>query len=371
MTHMVSDSKISWEEYCAREIALLQPILASFGFSIDATQPHISGERFLMHAVTTTSGKKIILLGTSSDGTKVVIKAAKDAAGKKELTHERNCRDILKKLDFAGEVFHTPKEVAYIQQSGYIITVQRFIDQPCSFLERPLEEQFTLALKAFKGQESAHATTFKHRKLIGKIFGIRNKDVYLNTFSMFEKSITEANLAVPDINTVLSEAKVSLTQNQEIIEQYSGFLTHTDFVPHNIRISADNTIYLLDHSSLTFGNKYEGWARFINFMTLYNPPLQQALETYVHDNRAPEEAVSLRMMRIYRLGEILYYYMRTLPKSDGDLLRLNTARIHFWKEVLSCVLTKKEVPQHIITAYTTVRDTLRTEDEKKRQQGLH
>jgi hypothetical protein len=365
------DSKTAWEEYCKSEIAVLTPIVQSHGITLDEVQPHISGERFLMQAVTTSSGKKLILLGKQADGSKVVIKAANDAAGIKELEHERSCRLILQKLDFAGEVFHTPKEITHLRKNGYVINVQRFIDQKCSFLDRPQAEQFSLALRAFKGQESAHATTYKHRKLIAKVFDIRDKNIYLKMFSQFKEQITSAMNNDTQISSALNEAENTLRSNELIIEQYSGFLTHTDFVPHNIRISQDGTIFLLDHSSLTFGNKYEGWARFINFMTLYNPPLQKALEKYVRENRTQEELISLRMMRIYRLGEIIYYYVRTLPKSSGDLLLLNTARIHFWKDVLSNVQKQKEIPQNVIDSYIKMRDSLRSEEEKRRQSGLH
>jgi hypothetical protein len=367
----LTDSKTAWEEYCKREIAVLTPILRLQGIHLDEAQPHISGERFLMQAVTTSSGRKLILLGKQADGSKVVVKAANDAEGIKELEHERNCRLILQKLDFAGEVFHTPQEILHMQKDGYTINVQRFIDQTCSFLDRPQAEQFSLALKAFKGQESAHATTFKHRKLIAKAFDMRDKKTYLQMFAQFAEGITHAMNNDADISSTLADAQEVLRSNQTIIEQYSGFLTHTDFVPHNIRVSEEGIIYLLDHSSLTFGNKYEGWARFINFMALHNPPLQKALEQYVRDNRTEEESVSLRMMRIYRLGEIMYYYVRTLPKSSGDLLKLNTARIHFWKNVLLCVQKQEEVPQEIIDSYTKMRDSLRSEEEKKRQLGLH
>lgn len=365
-----SNAQLTWEAYCENELSLLRPLLYAHGFTLNDIQPHIIGERFLMHAITTTSGKKMILLGSKTDGTKVVIKVTNDAQGIKELEHERICRKVLTQLDFAAKIFHTPEEIAYIHERGYTITIQKFIDQEQSFLERPLASQFGFALQGFKEQESAHAATFKHRKVIEGTFGIRNAETYLATFASFRKNITAALSQENDINRLLQTAEQELVKNKIYIEQYSSFLTHTDFVPHNIRISG-NIIYLLDYSSLTFGNKYEGWARFINFMTLYNPPLQKALEKYVQDNRTQEETISLRMMRIYRLGEIIWYYTQTLQKSSDDLLKLNTERVHFWAKVLSYVLTDQEVPDHVIAAYTTIRDALRSNDEKKRQQGLH
>ncbi len=364
------DPKTAWETYCTEELALLTPVLTARGYSLDSEQKHMQGERYLMHAVTTTSGRKLILSGTISDGTKVIIKATRDGAGKKEIEHERMCRDFLKKIDFAGEVFHTPKEIKFFETEGFTITIQRFIPQECSFLERPITEQFFLALRAFKGQESAHATTAKHRRAVTKIYGMRDAQVYQNTFdSFYEKIATSLGDTHPVCDT-LSHAREVLTKHTKTIEQYCGFLSHTDFVPHNIRIQHD-TIYLLDFSSLTFGNKYEGWARFINFMSLYNPALQKMLEQYVRENRTPEESVSLRMMRVYRLGEILWYYTRATEQSTGDLHSLNTARIAFWHTILQHVLSETDVPPSVIETYTCARDILRSADEKKRQIGLH
>jgi len=362
--------KRAWGIYCNQEIAVLEPILKKHGYALELLQPHIAGERYLMHAVTTTSGKKLILLGKNAEGARVVIKATRDSSGKNELIHERTCRTLLNDIDFAGEVFHTPSETDFIKENGFVISIQLFIEQSCSFLERPIKDQFDFALRAFKGQESAHATTSKHRARVAGVFGIRDTKIYLSAFNTF---ITNMKGVLPermDIHTLFCTALQILEKEKVSIEQYTGFLTHTDFVPHNFRIS-ENTIYLLDHSSLTFGNKYEGWARFVNFMTLYNPPLEQALVTYVKENRTEEESVSLKMMRIYRLGEIIWYYARTLEKSIDNLHRLNTARIDFWSTVLSHILNDKPVPYSVISTYTHTRDTLRSDDEKKRQQGLH
>ncbi len=366
----LTNPKIAWETYCAQEIALLHPILKGRGYSLDTIQPHIAGERYLMHAVTTTSGKKLILLGSDALGTRVVIKATRDAEGEAELMHERTCRTLLTEMDFAGEVFHTPREVAFICEGGFVISIQLFIEQACTFLERPLAEQFNFALSAFKGQESAHATTSKHRARVAGVFGIRNATTYLHAFATFCANI---KIALPNnkhLHALIDEADGVLRREQPVIEQYTGFLTHTDFVPHNIRIY-ENTMYLLDYSSLIFGNKYEGWARFINFMTLYNPELEEALITYVRNNRTPEESLALRMMRVYRLGQIIWYYVQTLDKSTDNLKILNTARVEFWSAVLSHVLKDERTPSHVIHTYIQTRDTLRSDDEKRRQQGLH
>ncbi len=365
-----NNDKTTWESYCHDELIVIAPILNRHGYVLDEMQPHLQGERYLMNAITTTSGKKLILLGKDPSEKRVVIKVSREKHGIDEIKHEKMCRTILTKIDFARDVFNTPREVAYIEEGGYVIRIQEFIEQTCAFLERPLRDQFSFALSAFKGQEGAHATTYKHHAFIANVFGVRTGDTYLNSFAKFKTNIALTFPHEMNITTTLNTAFEILTAGEKTTDQYCGFLTHTDFVPHNIRIMND-TIYLLDHSSITFGNKYEGWARFINFMTLYNPPLQHALEQYVRDNRTKEESDSLRLMRIYRLGEIIWYYVRTLEKSSDSLFELNTTRIYFWNTVLSLVLKREEVSQSIIDAYKAKRDSLRSDEEKERQINLH
>jgi hypothetical protein len=235
---------------------------------------------------------------------------------------------------------------------------------------RPTKEQFSLALKAFKAQESAHATTYRHRRFVSKTFGEKTFNDYLDAFEGFREHLIRAFPEKRALHEILGRARELLENHRDIIEQYSGFLTHTDFVPHNFRVMKDN-IYLLDHSSIRFGNKYEGWARLVNFMTLHNPELSKALIEYVKNNRTPEELLSLKLMRLYRLVEIIFYYTNTLSKSSGDLLKLNQARVEFWTRVLEAVLNDEPVSENTVEEYKKTRDSLRSEDEKKRQVGLH
>lgn len=363
-----NNPKAEWEAYKMQELARVVPILTQHGFTLEKDQPHISGERHLMHAVTTTSGRKLILLGRRiSDDMRVVVKATSDSGGVRELEHERMCRSMLHKLNFAYDTFHSPEEVACLQSEEMYVSIQKFIPQSKTFLERSLEEQCTLALRAFKAQESAHATTHKHIAQIKRVFESYDAKRYLNTFEDFEKNSIRA---FPEKKEIFTSAKNVLHAGEKRIEQYCGFLTHTDFVPHNMRIH-DDTIYLLDFSSLRFGNKYEGWARFLNFMTLYNHALEAALITYVKDNRAQEELETLRLMRIYRLGEIIYYYVRAREKSVDNLKKLNGARIEFWTSVLNHQLEQTALPEKTRADYIRVREELRDPEEKRRQVGLH
>lgn len=349
-----------WEEYRERELTGLRPILKELGYELQERQPHLGGERHLTKPL--ESGRKLVLLGRHNDGMHVVIKASSEAGGIKEIEHERTCREILEKISFAYQTFLSPKELLFVHRRPYAILVTEFIEQERPFIERPVEEQCALALKAFKAQESAHATTYEHVRVITKTFGEMRAADYIEKIRRYAQQVKPY--------AALDAAAEFLSHNAQTLEQYGGFLTHWDFTPQNIRVK-DGNIYLLDHSSLHFGNKYEGWARFINFMALYRPPLAQALMQYVCDNRAPEESLALKLMRVYRLAELIRYYTGWLPATEGNLHDLALARIAFWSEVLKAVLEDLEVPAAVIESYKKTRDSLRSEEEKNRQVGLH
>lgn len=359
-----------WERYVGHEMARVKPLLEDWGYTLDANQPHLRGERFLMRALTTTSGKKLILLGHTEMGTRVVIKATSDSAGKQELMHERECRRVLHQIRFAYDTFFSPEEVLFTTQNDLMISIQKYVPHERPFLERPTPEQFSLALKAFKAQESAHATTYEHERLISRTFGSIDADGYLRTFREFGERCTTALHLDQTLAGTYAEALHKLECGKHTIEQYCGFLTHVDFVPHNFRVNG-NEIYLLDHSSLRFGNKYEGWARFLNFMMLYNRELEDALLFYVRENRSAGELESLNLMRIYRLGEIICYYVETLAHVTADLHHLNIKRVQFWHHALRAQLNGTRLQTSLIEIYRHERDALRSDDEKERQVGLH
>ena len=81
--------------------------------------------------------------------------------------------------------------------------------------------------------------------------------------------------------------------------------------------------------------------------------------------------MSLKLLRIYRLLELIHYYVGWLERTDGNLHQLARARIMFWTTVLDRVLNDAKVPSSVIGVYKNMRDTLRSADEKKRQQTLH
>jgi len=339
------------------ELTKVAPMLAGMGYTLEALQPHIAGERALTGPI--GGGHKLLLLGHDTAGTRVVIKISRDPRAVAEMRHERVCRDLLESIKFASEVFNTPKEILFEKHGGYTVLVTEFVAQDMAFLERSLQEQFSLALAAFKAQEGAHATTYEHARAIVDTFGEMRSADYLLKLREYARETQGLDTAVAFVE-----------KNTETLEQYCGFLTHWDFTPQNIRV-LQGKIYLLDHSSLRFGNKYEGWARFINFMELYNPPLAHALVQYVKDNRTPEESVALKVMRVYRLAELMRYYIGWLPRTKDTLHQLAQARIAFWSDVLVAVLEDSEVSPTLVEEYKKTRDSLRSEEEKQRQQGLH
>ena len=353
------------------ELRVADTILSELGFSLDEYQPHISGERSLMGAITTKSGKKLILLGKrKSDAKRVVIKISADTEGKQEIQQERIAREALKNIIFSYKVFFSPEEILFKKVGKYSISIQEYINQKCTFLERPLEEQFSLALRAFKAQESAHSVTYGHKKATGRTFAYVNSSWYIESYEKFKENICRKLPENKKLHLLLQKGFEILTQSKERIEQYCNFLTHTDFVPHNFRV-IENNIYLLDHSSLRFGNKYECWARFLNFMTLHNRPLEEACLFYIKNNRTKEEYQSLQLMRIYRLGEIIWYYTNLLEKTSGDLHTLTNLRIDFWTSVLEATLKKERVDEKIVNEYKNKRDSLRSDEEKERQKIIH
>lgn len=351
----------NWESYRERELSRLSPVLKGLGYALEAEQPHIRGER----ALTGSGARKLVLLGTDNTGRRAVIKASSERAGKEEMARERRSREVLERIGFAYQTFLSPKELFWGSRGGMAVLITEFIEQDRPFLERPVEEQFAFALAAFKAQESAHATTSSHLSFVRNFFGEMGGEGYVRQASAYARDIAGEAPQGP-----VARAVALLKDHRHTLDQYGGFLTHWDFTPQNFRIR-NGEMYLLDHYSIRFGNKYEGWARFINFMELYNPPLARALLRYVRDNRTPEESLSLKLMRLYRLLELIRYYVLWLPKTEGNLNDLARARIAFWSGALSCVLEDKEVPPESVSAYIRTRDRLRSEDEKRRQVGLH
>lgn len=348
--------KQQWHEFKTRELSAVTPLLAELGFVLDIEQVHISGERYLHRP------HKLVLTGVrAADQLRVVIKASSHPEGVREIRRERACRTILHSLEFAYRTFLFPEELLYIKSGGHTIFVTAYIEQTRGFLEHSLRDQFFLAMRAFEMQEGAHAVTSSHIHKVHSEFDLYGAKEYLDAFASFQNSMPT--------DATMQHAHAFLANSRETLELYCGFLTHDDFVPHNIRVKGTD-IYLLDHTALHFGNKYEGWARFLNFMTLYNRPLEIALTDYVLNNRGTQEYASLCLMRAYKIGFLLQFYTASLEKTSGDLHTLTQKRLQFWTQALEAILNNTPLLDEVIENYKRSRDTLRSSEEKRRQREL-
>lgn len=366
------DAKGAWEEYRARELRSATPFLDTLGFILDEKQVHIGGERYLMAGARDVGGggQKLVLTGRrKDDNLQVIIKVSSDPAGMREIEREHDARSILRTIEFAVRAFHSPKELLYTKEGRYRIYVTTYVKESVPFFDHSLDEQFFLALHALETQEGVHATTRDHASRIKNVFGIADVDTYLASYHAFAQGAEQANPDDAAMARALARGEEFLHAHRVVIERYSGFLTHADFVPNNMRVSG-NEIYLLDYASMYFGNKYESWARFINFMIQHNTALEHLLVRYVRENRGAEEYLSLRLMRVYKIGFLLRYYSRALNESAGDLHTLTLERIRFWTEALSAVLEDRPVSPEFIEHYWSRMERLRSEEEKDRQRQM-
>lgn len=347
------------------ELGAIERLLSPLGFTLDVHQPFMSGERFLME------GGKRVLAGTRvSDGLPVVIKASRHADGRLEIESEKKARDLMQSLPFADRSIALPEELYFGHEGGYVFLIMRFISQERVFAARPLTEQFFIALNAFEAQESFHATTFEHMRAVKKVFPVLSSREYIDHAEQLRAAIVARR---PALEPMLAEATASIAAGRDTIDRHAGYLTHTDFVPHNFRLNG-HTLYMLDcvpsWTTIHFGNKYEGWARFLNYMALHSPGLEVLLTRYIRENRSHDEYTALRLMRAYKILFLLDYYTRALQNTTGDLHELTERRIEFWSEMLMAVLADTALPQNVRELYVSARDRLRSAEEKERQRDF-
>lgn len=348
------------------EFSAISALLAPLGFSLEEHQPYVSGERYLM------AGGKLVLAGVREDGTKAIIKTSRHKDGKKEIESEKRSRDLMQSLSFAERKILIPEELYYGANGEYVFLITRFIPQDKVFAAHTVEEQFFIALSAFEAQESFHATTYEHVRTVKDVFPVLSAAEYLRDFERLKESTLRL---YPDesLRAVLESAGAFLKENRRTIDRYASCLTHTDFVPHNFRL-AEHTLYMLDcvpnYATVHFGNRYEGWARFLNYMLVHSPELERLLVEYVRRVRGESEYLSLRLMRVYKIAFLLEYYARALAKTTGDLHTLTLARIAYWREALLAILEERPLPREVTEKYVATRNILRSAEEKERQRDF-
>ncbi len=342
----------------------LTEALASSGITLDEAQPHISGERFLL------SPAKLVLLGKDREGRQVVIKASntKGQRGIEEITQEKKIRDTLGRINFAKDSLLIPEERLFTSANGYTILATDFIEQERIFIKHSLEEQFFLILRAFEAQEALHATTYEHVRQVAPIFKSTTPEQYCANFSSFRLQI-EMNYPDSELTLSFTRGEEILKENISVLSRYANYLSHTDFVPHNMRVK-NRSVYILDQVAIEFANKYEGWARLLNYMIVHNPALERLLALHLAKNRSADENLDLKLMRIYKAGFLLNYYASVLPKTEGNLRALTLERLGLWTHILEALLEGREVESKFVEEYKNRRGELRTEEEKERQRDF-
>ncbi len=353
-------TKKHWRDIFKDDLIEITPLVERLGFSLDDSQTHLSGERFLM------TRNKLVLSGKKlSDDTPVIIKVAKHPEGRKEIEKEKRARDTLLSVAFSKESLLFPTEILYQHHKEWVLLVTEYIPQKKVFVEHTLEDQFFMALRSFETQEAFHATTFEHLKYLKDVFPIRYARDYLSAYNSLLSSLKDSGADSEIIKTV-DKGYALLGDNKRIIDEFCNHLIHTDFVPHNFRIR-EKSILILDCAAIEFGNKYEGWARFLNYMVIHNNSLNLLLLQYLKDNRTDSDLFNLTLMRIYKIVYLLDYYHRSLQKTSGDLHTLTKIRIEFWHTILVSLLENTEIHESFIEEYRQKRNSLRSPEEQERQ----
>ncbi len=359
---MKFDAKKAWEQKMNVELPKVTKTLEELGYSLAEVQPNLIGEKFLMKT------SKFVLIGVrTSDKKKVIIKITHEREGKKELKKEREATENLKNLTLVRDSIKIASELYYGVHNGYLILINEFLEQDEVFVRLPIEEQFFLSLRAFSILESFYIATHEHERHVKKRFPFLTARKYLRRFKGYKKSILKA-LNNPEVEETLDRAYKTFKKNLPIVEKFSTYMVHEDFVPHNFRIQ-DDMLYFIDHEAILFGNKHETWARFINFMTLHNPRLESKLLEYVAE-KGKEEYTSLRMMQALKCTQLIEYYASSLEKCKGDVFELTKKRIFFWKTALEHILDDTQLHESIVKEFRGDRDSLRTQDEIERQRLL-
>lgn len=351
----------SWQEALEAELGRVRKVTDTLGYTLEDDQPHIKGERYLLGGRT-----KLVLNARDSSGARAVIKASTSSAGVEEIRREKQMRDALLTLSFASDSLKIPREIHCGEHSGVTMLVTEYIEQKDVLASRPLEERFFMSLRAFEAQESFHATTYEHLQEVKRSqIPIFDADVYIRSVDVFAEDAKD----VPQTRELMRGVAKALIDGRTLLERYGGYLAHFDFVPHNLRVDG-RTLWILDFAELRFGNKYESWARFINYMLVHDTELAEALLTYVQTNREAEMS-ALHLMRIYKAALLVAFYSCTLPKTGGNSRALTELRIDLWTDITKKLLANAPFPEAETEAYIAKRDLLRTDEEKERQRGFN
>lgn len=357
---MQIDGKTLWEQKINKELPIIEALVLDLGYKLDAIQPNLMGEKFLMKV------DKFILSATRiKDNKKVIIKISKDKAGIKEIKNDRAASQNLKNLSFAKDTIKVAEEIFFKKVGDYQVYIVEFLEQKDSLMKLPLEEQFYITLRAFDILENIYLSTKEHKKLVKDKFPILKAEDYLKRFLKYRDDINKI-LNDPEVNEKVSFAKNVFKQNLDIVKKFENFLVHEDFVQQNFRLQ-NGVLYFIDHEALQFGNLYETQARFLNFMMVHSPKLEKKYLEYFKQQNRPDKELALRMMRLFKCTQLLDYYAKSLEKSRGNEYKLSKVRFDFYLDVLENLSNNTPVHDSLVTEYENTRNSLRSKEEVERQ----
>ncbi|MBX4199212.1 hypothetical protein KW800_03015 [Candidatus Parcubacteria bacterium] len=337
--------------------AVIESILDILGYKLEPNQPHLSDEGLLL-----MRDKRVLIGRRSSDNLRVIIKLSTSRGGRKEIADEKAAQDTLSQAIFSQEQILFPKEIDYWEDykagENYTIRITEFIEQEQVFAALPLEKQFFMIMREFEAEESFYANTYEHINVVKKVFPVTHANDYIEKFESF------------DVGERKTEAAELLRKNKELIETRSNYLTHTDFAPSNFRVK-NGKIYMIDLSSMHFGNRYEGLARMLNYCIIHDPELGRFIVEYIKTNRNEGEYLCLRLMRIYKAGFLINHYAKALGKTSDNLHKLTEIRLKLWRTILGHLIDDSPVESSLIDSYKAERDSLRSASELERQKQFN
>lgn len=301
---------------------------------------------------------KRVLVAKGKNSEKVIVKLSDSDGGKDEIRKEKMAQDTLTKAVFSQEKIFFPEEILFGEYERYVIRITKFIPQTKVFGAYTEEEQFFMIMREFEAQESFYANTYEHISIVKDIFPVTHYKDYAIKFDSF------------DVGPDKQEALELLSKNAELIETRSNYLTHTDFVPSNFRVTGEK-VYMIDLSSMHFANRYEGLARLLNWCIIHNPSLETLINEYIKNSRGIDEYLCLRLMRVYKTGFLINHYSSSLSKTTDKLHKLTEVRLQLWREILKNLIHDTPLPVKLISDYKTERDKLRSNEELERQKEFN
>ncbi len=342
--------------YCA-DAAM---IIRGMGIRLDTYQPHVTGERKI------NAPSRLVFIGTDGEGRKVVIKTSGRKEERDKLKNENAAHAILDKVSRKTGFFSVPDKVFFKEESGFSFFATEYIPQPKLLSTESLAKQRAILENALSALSSLNHKNFK--KVLPRAVAPFPKDdalYYKRSLDALCGRMAESGVDEKIIK-ISRDAKNQFNENLNVVSQFSGFLVHDDFCPHNFRVNGGK-FYILDYDAVHFGNKHVSWARLLNYMATHNFRLEKLLVGRLAKTLPEPERESLRLMRVYKALFLLAHYSVASQRASGNLLELMKVRVDFWATLLERFLQNAPATKEDAEAYLKKRNLFRSASETRRQ----